>query len=201
LINGYGHPERPRSTGFDNCSFLSGKTRSCRRTPRSCARSGEPASAEHSWLPRAATRPASWFRPAPPTERNHSPAVMEPGLDHGPVTAGGHSTRPNRSQLSDRIGGRLASTVHAQPSPAPHGRRPNHPVCSCHHAPRGGKANSVVRVMLVMYVRFTSDLGHTAQCSDLQLCASWYGPGTQSPSSQTWGFKSLSDTNPLPMPR
>jgi hypothetical protein len=49
--------------------------------------------------------------------------------------------------------------MRAQPSPAAltHGRRPNHPVCSCHHAPRGGRTNSVVRVMLAMYVRCTSD--------------------------------------------
>ena len=37
------------------------------------------------------------------------------------------------------------------------GRRPNHPVCSCHHAPREGRTNSVVRVMLIMYVGCTSD--------------------------------------------
>jgi hypothetical protein len=35
-----------------------------------------------------------------------------------PFTAGGHSTRRDRSRLSDRIGGRLASTARAQPSPA-----------------------------------------------------------------------------------
>jgi hypothetical protein len=79
-----------------------------------------------------------------------------------PFTAGGHSTRRDRSWLSDRIGGRLASTARAQPSPAPpaHGRRPNHPVCSCHHARQGGRTNSVVRAMSIMYVRCTSDLGH-----------------------------------------
>jgi hypothetical protein len=33
---------------------------------------------------------ASWFRPAPPAGRNHSPAVTEPGLDHASL----HSWRP-----------------------------------------------------------------------------------------------------------
>jgi hypothetical protein len=48
----------------------------------------------------------------------------------------------------------------AQPSPADpaHGHRRNHPICSCHHAPRGGSTNSVVRVMLIMYVRCVSVL-------------------------------------------
>ena len=52
----------------------------------------------------------------------------------------------------------------AQPSPADpaHGPRPNHPICSCHHAPRGGSTNSVVRVMLIMYVKCVSGLGHIA---------------------------------------
>jgi hypothetical protein len=79
-----------------------------------------------------------------------------------PVTAGGHGTRRDRSGLSDRVGGRPASTAPARPSPAPpaHGRRPDHLLCSCHHAPREGSTNSVVRIMLIMYVRCTSDLGH-----------------------------------------
>ena len=34
------------------------------------------------------------------------------------------------------------------------------PICSCHHAPRGGSTNSVVRVMLIMYVKCVSVLGH-----------------------------------------
>jgi hypothetical protein len=33
---------------------------------------------------------ASWFRPAPPAERNHSPAVIEPGLDYASL----HGWRP-----------------------------------------------------------------------------------------------------------
>jgi hypothetical protein len=33
---------------------------------------------------------ASWFRPAPPAGRNHSPAVTEPGLDHASL----HGWRP-----------------------------------------------------------------------------------------------------------
>ena len=74
-----------------------------------------------------------------------------------PLTAGGRSTRRERSRLGDRLGGHVASMARAQPSrAAPHGRRPNHSVCSCHHAPRGGTTNSVFRVMLVMYVRCVS---------------------------------------------
>jgi hypothetical protein len=34
---------------------------------------------------------ASWFRPAPPAGRNHSPAVIEPGLDY---YASLHGRRP-----------------------------------------------------------------------------------------------------------
>jgi hypothetical protein len=33
---------------------------------------------------------ASWFRPAPPAGRNHSPAVIEPGLDYASL----HGRRP-----------------------------------------------------------------------------------------------------------
>jgi hypothetical protein len=57
---------------------------------------------------------------------------------------------------------RLASGG-AQPSPADpaHGHRPNHPICSCHHAPRGGSTNSVVRAMSIMYVKCVAGLGHT----------------------------------------
>ena len=46
-----------------------------------------------------------------------------------PFTAGGHSTKRDRSRLRDRIGGRLASTARAQASPAApaHGRRPKSP--------------------------------------------------------------------------
>jgi hypothetical protein len=98
-----------------------------------------------------------------------------------PFTAGGHSTRRDRSRLSDRIGGRLASTAHAQPSPAPpaHGRRPNHLVCSCHHAPREGRTNSVVRVMLIMYVRCTSDLALEPQPRLKTVCRSTTHPPAQ----------------------
>jgi hypothetical protein len=33
---------------------------------------------------------ASWFRPAPPSGQNHSPAVIEPGLDYASL----HGWRP-----------------------------------------------------------------------------------------------------------
>ena len=90
-----------------------------------------------------------------------------------PFTAGSHNARRDRSRLSRRIGACLASTAR-QPSPADpaHGHRPNHPICSCHHAPRGGSTNSVVRVMLIMYVKCVSVLGHLAHFSDLRLFVS-----------------------------
>jgi hypothetical protein len=31
---------------------------------------------------KSADKAASWFRPAPPAGRNHSPALIEPGLDY-----------------------------------------------------------------------------------------------------------------------
>jgi len=101
-----------------------------------------------------------------------------------PFTAGGHSTRRDRSRLSDRIGGRLASTARASRRlrPPAHGRRPHHPVCSCHHAPRGGRTNSVVRVMLIMYVRCTSDLGHGYWCDFPKTTSTtWRAPGRAVP--------------------
>jgi len=73
----------------------------------------------------------------------------------------------NIRDCQERRQGRLGSASHPEARPAvacgpAHGHRPNHPICSCHHAPRGGSTNSVVRVMLIMYVKCVSGLGHIA---------------------------------------
>ena len=104
-------------------------------------------------------------------------------LSNGPALAGAHIPRliplretvklsPNATTLRAvrraSIGGTLVTAKSGDKAaswfpPRSTGRAKPfacHDRTRTHHPPRGGRTNSVVRVMLIMYVRRTSDLVH-----------------------------------------